>query len=137
MHMNNGRYLTIMDLGRTDLMMRTGLGPKIIANKWFPVVGSILTSFRAPLNPFDKYTLHTKVLGWDEKWFYLEQKFTKQGAVTMVAVVKALIRNKNETIPTKKVIDSIAPGLLSPTLPDAVQKWLDAEKFFAHTKRDH
>ena len=25
-HMNNGRYLTIMDLGRVDLMLRTGLG---------------------------------------------------------------------------------------------------------------
>ena len=23
-HMNNGRYLTIMDLGRTDLMLRSG-----------------------------------------------------------------------------------------------------------------
>ena len=24
-HMNNGRYLTVMDLGRLDLMARTGL----------------------------------------------------------------------------------------------------------------
>ena len=31
-HMNNGRYLTLMDLGRTDLMVRSGLARAAFAH---------------------------------------------------------------------------------------------------------
>ena len=32
LHMNNGRYWTLMDLGRADLMIRSGLWPSILRN---------------------------------------------------------------------------------------------------------
>ena len=37
-HMNNGRYLTLMDLGRMDLIVRTGLGKTAGQNRWKPLV---------------------------------------------------------------------------------------------------
>ena len=37
-HMNNGRYLTLMDLGRLDVMLRSGLWRTVMANKWTPIV---------------------------------------------------------------------------------------------------
>jgi Thioesterase-like superfamily len=39
-HMNNGRYLTIMDLGRADLMLRSGLWRAILRHGWAPVVSA-------------------------------------------------------------------------------------------------
>jgi acyl-ACP thioesterase len=33
LHMNNGRYLTIMDLGRTDAILRSGLFRSVIKKK--------------------------------------------------------------------------------------------------------
>src|SRR5689334_3668379 len=38
-HMNNGRYLTIMDLGRLDLTLHSGLMRAIIKHRWMPVLG--------------------------------------------------------------------------------------------------
>ena len=69
MHMNNGRYLTLMDLGRIDLMMRTGMGRLVIREKWMPVIASAMVRFRRSLLPFQKSELHTRLLCWDDKWF--------------------------------------------------------------------
>jgi len=34
LHMNNGRYWTLMDLGRTDLMLRSGLWRAAFSSKF-------------------------------------------------------------------------------------------------------
>lgn len=38
LHMNNGRYLTICDLTRIDMFLRTGLAKTMIKEKWIPVI---------------------------------------------------------------------------------------------------
>ena len=38
MHVNNGVYLTLMDLGRTDMMLRSGMFGPIRQQGWYPVV---------------------------------------------------------------------------------------------------
>ncbi|MGL4397002.1 MAG: acyl-CoA thioesterase, partial [Hyphomicrobium sp.] len=45
-HMNNGRYLTLMDLGRTDLMLCSGLWRVALANKWTPIASAVVIRFR-------------------------------------------------------------------------------------------
>src|SRR3954469_20908042 len=75
LHMNNGRYLTVMDLGRTDLLIRWGLGGVMLGGlggfrlkrRWMPVVGAATIQFRRSLSPFQRFRLHTRVLCWDEK----------------------------------------------------------------------
>ena len=61
MHMNNGRYLTIMDLGRLDVMIRTGLIKRVTDKSHAPVVGSAKIRFRLPLLPFQAYDLETQI----------------------------------------------------------------------------
>ncbi|MGB8817535.1 MAG: thioesterase family protein, partial [Rhizobiaceae bacterium] len=41
MHMNNGRFLSIMDLGRLDLIVRLGFWKVARERGWYPVVGSV------------------------------------------------------------------------------------------------
>ena len=80
-HMNNGRYLTLMDLGRIDLMARSGLARVALRRGWRPVVGSATIRFHRALKLFHRYELKTRVVGWDAKWFYIEQRFEREGAV--------------------------------------------------------
>ena len=90
MHMNNGRYLTIMDLGRIEWLIRVGLLPVLRKNKWAPVVGSQKIAFLKPLRPFQQFELHTRLLGWDEKWFYFHQTFHAKGELCANATIKGL-----------------------------------------------
>src|SRR5699024_7008731 len=39
-HMNNGRYLSLFDLGRWDMTTRTGLGDAFRDHGWYAVVAS-------------------------------------------------------------------------------------------------
>ncbi len=124
-HMNNGRYLTLMDLGRIGLIARTGLGREMLRRRWYPLVRNVSMSFQRPLMPFASFSLETRVLCWDEKWFVLEQRFVQGERTVAIGVVRALIRAaKSKTnVPTRDVLGAIAQADLEvPPRP----AWLDA-----------
>ena len=50
-HMNNGTYLTLMDLGRMDLMLRSGVWKIVSDQGWYPVVAGQTISYRRSLDP--------------------------------------------------------------------------------------
>ena len=51
-HMNNGRYLSISDLGRFDMLSRGGLWRELMRRGWYPVIASSTISYRKSLNPW-------------------------------------------------------------------------------------
>lgn len=136
MHMNNGRYLTIMDFGRFDLMIRTGLAKKAFKNSLAPILGSAKIRYRIPLKPFQAFDLETRTLCWDEKWVYMEQRFIipkgpLQGAAAAIALVKASLYDtqNRKSLPPQDMLALINQGTLqSPSMPDYVQSWQAAEK---------
>lgn len=135
MHMNNGRYLTVMDLGRIDLTMRAGLMKHVRKNKWIAVLSAAQVRFRIQLKPFQKYTLKTRIVGWDDKWAYMEQRFIiesgpKKGAVAAIALVKGSFYDpkREQTIPIKQLIALAGvTGIPDTNIPEHVQGWIDSE----------
>ena len=124
MHMNNGRYLTLMDLGRADLLARAGLLSVVLRQKWMPVVAGVTIRFRRSLAPFDRFTLRTRLVGWDARWLYLEQRFLRGDEVIAVAAVRAAIKRRGGTVPVEEVI--AASGVVvegSPVLPEWIERW--------------
>ncbi|HUR62369.1 MAG TPA: acyl-CoA thioesterase [Candidatus Thermoplasmatota archaeon] len=119
-HMNNSRYLALMDLGRYDLTRKVGLLQACRRNKWFPVVGKVDIRFRRSLGPFRSFTLHTRVLGWDEKRFWLEQRFLRGDAVVAEATVRAVFLSKQGTVPTATVLAAIGETRPSPDLANVL-----------------
>jgi acyl-CoA thioesterase FadM len=128
LHMNNGRYLTIMDLGRVDLMLRTGLGRMALKRKWSPLVGSATIRFRQSLNPLQRYRLKSRILCWDDKWFFIEQRFVRQNELVAVGLVKGLLRGRSGNIPTAEVLRSLDLRIASPEIPPSIRIWLESEK---------
>ncbi|MGA7593853.1 MAG: acyl-CoA thioesterase, partial [Gallionella sp.] len=49
LHMNNGRYLTICDLNRIDLFIRTGLLKAMFRRNWIPVIAEHTMTYKKPL----------------------------------------------------------------------------------------
>jgi acyl-CoA thioesterase FadM len=100
MHMTNARYLSFMDLGRTDLLLRTGLLPLLWRKRWMPVVGHVEIVFRRSLRPFQRFRLKSRLLCWDAKWLYLEQRIESADGVHAVAYVRGLFRSRNGSVPS-------------------------------------
>ncbi len=74
LHMNNGRYLTIFDLGRFDLMLRMGLAGPARKNGWLPVLSCANVIFRRELRLFQKFHLETRILWWSGTQFVMEHR---------------------------------------------------------------
>lgn len=137
MHMNNGRYLTIMDLGRFDLVLRAGLLQIMLKQKSVPILGSATIRYRLPLMPFQSYELHTRIVTWDDKWAYMEQRFIiadngpKHGAVAAMALVKGSFydQKNKKTVPTNEVLEMAGLKVDAPAIPVHIAEWQKSEDF--------
>ncbi len=104
LHMNNGRYLTLMDLGRLDLIVSAGMAREVLRRGWRPVLGGAYITYRRELGPFQDFRLETRIVGWDERWFYMSQQFFRGDVLHAEGVVKALFVDKNGTVASQTVM---------------------------------
>ncbi len=124
MHLTNSRYLSMMDLGRTDLMVRSGALGSMLRRRWQPLVASVVLRFRRPLSPFQRFSLKTRLLCWDEKWLYLEQRFEAAGEIVAIALVKGLFRGPKRNIAPAELLAALGyAGKESPAPSATVQAW--------------
>ncbi|MGO8757207.1 MAG: thioesterase family protein [Terracidiphilus sp.] len=123
LHMNNARYLSIMDYARTHYLARTRLLEHIIRSRWQPLVGAAWLTYRRSLPLFSVFTLTSRMICWDEKWFYIEQTFSRRGEVAAVGWIKGILRDAQASVEPQRVIENVAPGVVSPPMPDAIAAW--------------
>ena len=128
LHLNNARYLSFMDYGRVHLMASTGILTPVLVEKWAPLVGSLSITYRRSLGLFAPFTLATRVLCWDEKWFYMEQVFRSHEGLVAIAWVKGLFRAKDGNVSPQHIVDIIAPGAVSPPVPETLEQWNNLTK---------
>ncbi len=119
-HMTNARYLSFMDLGRTDLLIRAGLLKLMRREKLMPVVGHIDIKYRRSLAPFQRFSLKSRLLCWDEKWLYMEQRLESSKGLHSVAIVRGLFLDRNGSVPTQRLLDYLGYQGESPAMPEEV-----------------
>lgn len=137
-HMNNGRYLQIMDVARTEWMLQTGVAGAIRQHRWSPILGGGVIRYRHSLRLMQHYRVLTRLLGWDHRWFYLEHAFVDQAdRCVAIGVARAGLRNGGRWVPADEVATRVHPGALSPTMPDHVHDWINVEEaMFRHGRRE-
>ncbi|HTL70374.1 MAG TPA: thioesterase family protein [Candidatus Eisenbacteria bacterium] len=126
-HLNNGRYLTLMDLGRFDLILRTGMGRLVKRNRWTPLVASATIRYRKPLKAFQPFELKTRIVCWDEKWVFIDQRFETDGVVAAAGLIRGLFRGPLGSVPTAEVLAGLGTSVASPPWPDGVKLWFESE----------
>jgi acyl-CoA thioesterase FadM len=123
-HVNNGRFLTLADLGRIDYMVRTGALGIARRHGALPIVADAMAKFRRDLRPFQRFTLESRVIGWDEKWTFLEHRFIVEGRVVGVVAIKGVFRHREGTLPPDLLLNELGrPGDSAPALPGWVLDW--------------
>ncbi len=128
LELNNGRYLTMMDFGRFDVAVRTGLWKVIKNKKWGLAVAGASVRFRHRLKLFQQYELHSQVIGYDDKWFYFHQKMIRNGRIHASALIRAAITSKDGIVKTEEVLKSINSREILPEVPEWVKAWAKADE---------
>lgn len=140
MHMNNGRYPTIMDIGRTEYTIRLGLHKVIMKEKLGAVAGGVNITFLKPLNLFASYELHTKVISWDNMWFYIEQQFVKNEVIMAHAIAKVTFMKGRKKVSPDYVLSKLNTDiekLEKPDMPNYLQELIHGEKEMINIVRAH
>lgn len=122
-HMNNGVYLSILDIARLDLMVRSGVWKELSARGWYPVVVSETISFRRSLQLWQKFDVETRVLGVDAKAVFVEQRFVVGGEIVARAYVRARFLSRSGG--TVSIEDLLAvPGVGAVPSDGRMPAWL-------------
>lgn len=123
LHMTNSRYHSVMDLGRMDMLIRTGLLPLAIRKRWAPVLGGTTIRFKRALRPFQGFDLSTRVLWWDAKWFYLEHRIEVDGTPYAVAVMKSCFLGPEGPVSPADIARALDFGGQPPPPPPWLEEW--------------
>ncbi len=135
LHMNNGRYMTLLDLGRLDLLVRTGAARHAFRNRWYPVLAAGQFRYRKPLNLFQRFEIRTRIVSWDEKWIYIEQRMLRRGKVVTHAYLKGAFVGPEGSVPLARLLERMGIAEAPPPLPEAFSAWVQAEGKMAESLR--
>lgn len=135
LHLNNGRYWTLMDLGRTDLVLRSGLWRAILRHRWVSVVNAGTIRFRREMRLFRTFDLETRILCWRENWLVMQHRMLMRGRdgteiVAAVALVRAAIydRDAKAYVPVSRLLREIGVAAESPPPSPEVEAFLASEE---------
>jgi acyl-CoA thioesterase FadM len=132
-HMNNGKFLSIQDLGRLDLMLRTGAWKTYNKLGWYPVVVASTITYRKSLELWQKFDLETKIIGWDDIAFYMEQRFVVDGEMYSKSVIRVRFLKRPRGILNTAEVAAAGPDgeggygwpWPRPELPEWVAHWAE------------
>lgn len=125
--LNNGRTLTLYDLGRLPLGLRTGLHRVLAANGWGMTVAGNTTRYRRRVRMFDRVTMVSRALGWDARFLYMEQSMWRNGDCTSHMLIRSAVTSKAGIVSPARVIAAMGQPADSPPLPDWVQAWIASD----------
>lgn len=121
--LNNGRHLTMMDLGRYDYGMRLGLFAVLKRKKWGLMVAGNFTRYRRRLMIFQRYSLETELVGYDDKWFYFYQRTVKRNIIHSAALVRTAVVSSKGIVKAELVAKELGMSY-QPFIPNWVEDWI-------------
>lgn len=123
-HMNNGVYLSIADLGRMDLLIRSGLWDSFDKRGWYPVVANQTISYRRSLDLWQRYDLQSKLLGVDDRGVFVQQRFVVGTEIYAEMVIRGrFLKKSGGTVSIDELIEAAGVDVRALELPEWVLRW--------------
>ena len=87
-HVNNGRYLTWLDLARVELFWRSGLLRAMRRGGYYLIVASETIHFRRTVTFLQRVDVETHILGWDKRSLYIQHTLRCANEATALAIIR-------------------------------------------------
>lgn len=123
LHMNNARYLREADVARIAHLARCGVLEGLRALGARAVLAASCARYRRSLRLFEPFEVRTRLLGWDDRAFYMEARFIS----LRDGFVCALLRSRQHVLGTspERVVQHLCKRRVEPPeLPADLQHWI-------------
>lgn len=125
--LNNGRTLTLYDLGRIPLAVRTGIIGVMRRKRWGIAVAGNSTRYRRRVKMFERFTMVSYTIGWDDKFLYMDQSLWRKGECLNQMLLRAAITSAQGIVPPALAMKELGLADQSPPLPEWVDAWIKAD----------
>lgn len=127
LELNNGRTLTLYDLGRIPFSARTGLWDALQRRKWKMAMAGATVRWRRRVHMFQLLEMRTAYIGHDARFIYAEQTLRHKGETASSIVYRIAVTGGNGILPPSEVIKEMNGFDVEKPLPEWVVRWSDAE----------
>lgn len=125
--LNNGRTLSLYDLGRIPLASRMGLLGIMKTEKWGLTVAGSSVRYRRRVRAFDRLEMHSRLTTWDARFIFLEQSMWFKGECTSHALFRMAVTDHNGIVGTDRILAAMGLQVDAPPTPDWIAAWVNAE----------
>lgn len=123
LHLTNARYFSFCDLARIGAMMDRGILGRLISRGMTPIVTASNASYFKDIQLFKTFEIQSRILGWDERFWYFQHDFLQDGQLKGTILAKGLFVEKRKVIPFLEIMRISGYDLPSPELPAYVREW--------------
>ena len=127
MELNNGRTLTLYDLGRIPYAKRAGLLDVLKEQGWMLALAGASVRWRKRVRMFDRIEMRSAYLGRDERFFYVLQTMWRKGEAVSSLLCRTVISDANGIVSTERLGQHMPDYLVDKEMPKWVEDWIAAE----------
>ncbi len=136
LELNHARQIIYMELGRWDYSYRVGFIELMKQNNWGLVVGGISIRYRRRVPLLQKFSVTTRALCHDSRWFYFLQEILRGDQICSSALIKAGAVNRDGLVPAPEALAAAGREDWGHEIPQWVTEWITAEGHRPWPQRD-
>lgn len=143
LHMNNGRYLTLLDLSLLEFFGRSGFLRAAMRQGLRPMAGGVLITYRRQLNALQLYEIRFRWACSDEHWNYMTFECISKGKLCAAGIIKGAMVGSAGLIATDTYAQMLAgetrtavQAMLQRPITEDVRAWKKTESTVHSTARN-
>ena len=125
--LNNGRTLTLFDLGRIPMAARIGMTKILREKRWGITVAGSSVRYRRRIKAFQRFTMVTRLEGWDGRFIYMTQSMWSRGECCNQLMVRSAVTSRSGIVPPAEMAAALGADPVSPELPGWIKAWIAAD----------
>ncbi|MEM7547724.1 MAG: acyl-CoA thioesterase [Pseudomonadota bacterium] len=129
--LNNGRIITLTDVGRIALAQRVGLMAAVRRNRWGLAMAGSAPHYRKRAGLWQRLEFHSRFVGRDARFIFIEHSMFLGHENAKIpafnAMCRTVITSRGRLVPTDKVMAEIGHPDWNPPLPCWVEDWAKAD----------
>jgi len=121
--MSNASYLKFMTRGRLEHTIASGLLKQMLAQQCRIIVANSEITYIKSFALHQEFYLRTRLLGWDEKYFYYDQRFDTEDTLHTHALLRCVPKHESTLLTPRVFLEMAGFNRLSPALPEYIDSW--------------
>ena len=106
-------------------MGQNGILGKLLKRRCFPINATYDVSYFRPIKPFEKFSVTSRIITWDNKYWYKEHRFEVDGELRAFGMARGVVVCRRVVTSMQEIVALTGEHLDAPPVPEAVLKWRD------------